>query len=110
MLRKLESGQLVEDADNEPGLSEIPRLTLSKISGKFPAHEGQHFEGMCLDHVQAAQLINFLLLSLDKHLWRLQAIANPMDKDQDMEGGVAANGLDAKGHLNGTWCLQSKCA
>jgi hypothetical protein len=63
-----------------------------------------------LDHVQAAQLINFLLLSLDKHLWRLQAIANPMDKDQDMEGGVAANGLDAKGHLNGTWCLQSKCA
>jgi hypothetical protein len=110
MLRKLESGQLVEDADNKPGLSEIPGLTLSKISGKFPAHEGQHFEGMRLDHVQAAQLINFLLLSLDKHLWRLQAIANPMDKDQDMEGGVAANGLDAKGHLNGTWCLQSKCA
>jgi hypothetical protein len=33
-----------------------------------------------------------------------------MDEDQDMEGGVAANGLDAEGYLRGTWCLQSKRA
>jgi hypothetical protein len=110
MLRELESGQLVEDADNEPGLLEIPGLTSSRISGEFPAHEGCHFEGTRSDHVRAAQFINFLLSSLNEHLQRLQAIANPMDEDQDMEGGVAANGLDAEGYLRGTWCLQSKCA
>jgi hypothetical protein len=110
MLRKLKSGQLVEDANNKLGLSEIPGLTLSKISSKFPAHKGQHFKDMCSDHIQVAQLMNFLLLSLDKHLQRLQATANPMDKDQDMEGGIAAHGMDTEGYLKGTWCLQLKRA
>jgi hypothetical protein len=33
-----------------------------------------------------------------------------MDKDQHMEGSVAANSLDTKGYLNSMWCLQSKHA